>query len=272
VTTRNDRNGVRIATLFRQARGLTEERTCNLERIREEDGIDLAVSDLPRPGYTACLVRPGPDLPCGIILAPGQSRGRERFSVAHEMGHYYIPTHRDRPATWCGEDDMVALADSGKGYEWEANDFAAELLMPRRWFMTDAEGRDPAFHDVLELASPAMYDVSVTAAAIRFVGVTGEACALVCARSGAIEWVARSEAFRYRIPWCGYPVPPGSLARGVVNGEEPNELPEALDPYVWLEVEQQATPELFESTLSIPSQGQVLSLIWVVADDADDEW
>src|SRR5690606_28819272 len=69
------RNGLRIARLFRQARGLTEVRACDLDRIREEDNIDLVVSDLRDPGYTACLVRPGPDLPCGIMLAPGQSRG-----------------------------------------------------------------------------------------------------------------------------------------------------------------------------------------------------
>lgn len=263
--------GTRIATLFRQARGLAEERTCDLDRIREGDNIDLVVSQLPNPGYTACLVRPGPDLPCGIILAPGQGRGRERFSVAHELGHHFIPTHQCRPTGWCGEDDMVAMSDSGKEYEWEANDFAAELLMPRRLFAQDVRDRDPGFHAIFELASPAMYDVSATAAAIRFVEVTKEACALVCARDGTIQWVAKSAGFGYRIPWRGDRLPAGSIAHHVVTGDEPNERPEALDPYVWLEVEQRGTPEMFESTLSIPAQRQVLSLIWVVADETDDE-
>lgn len=269
---RVDRNGQRIAQLFRQARGLREDRACDLDTIRAEDEIDLVISELTNPGYTACLVRPGPDLPCGIILAPGQSRGRERFSVAHELGHYYIPTHRARPTGWCGEEDMVALPDSGRQYEWEANDFAAELLMPRTLFLADARERDPTFEKICELASPAMYDVSVTAAAIRYVEVTREACALVCARAGTIEWVSKSESFRYRIPWRADALPAGSLARHVLNGGKPNGLPETLDPYAWLEVEQPGDPELFESTLAIPSQDQVLSLIWVVEEEPDDQW
>jgi hypothetical protein len=250
-------------------RGLTENRTCDLDRIREEDDIDLLVSDVGDPGYTACLVRPGKDLPCGIILAPGQSRGRERFSVAHELGHYYIPTHQSRPMGWCGEDDMMARADSGRRFEWEANDFAAELLMPRRSFLCDARSKDPGFHEVITLAAPDMYDVSITAAALRYVELSREACALICARAGIIEWVAKSEAFFYRIPWRGTALPPGSHAQLVFNGESPQEKPEAQDPYTWLEVEQKTTPELFESTLAIPSQDQVLSLLWVIPREVD---
>lgn len=268
---RVDRNGQRIARLFRQARGLREDRACDLDTIRAEDEIDLVMSELTNPGYTACLVRPGPDLPCGIILAPGQSRGRERFSVAHELGHYYIPTHRDRPTGWCGGDDLVALPRSGRQYEWEANDFAAELLMPRSLFLADARERDPAFEDICELTSPAMYDVSVTAAAIRYVEVTSEACALVCARAGTIEWVSKSESFRYRVPWRDDALPVSSLAWHMLNGGESNALPEALDPYAWLEVEQWGVPELFESTLAIPSQDQVLSFIWVIDEEQHDE-
>jgi hypothetical protein len=266
-----NRNGLRIARLFREVRGLVgAERVCDLDRLREEDEIDLVTSAVADPGYTACLVRPGPDLPCGIILAPGQNRGRERFSIAHELGHYYIPSHRNRPTGWCGEDDMVALADSGKQYEWEANDFAAELLMPRRLFMTDAGARDPAFRSIGELAS--LYDVSATAAAIRYVEVTSEACALVCARAGVIEWVTKSDPFRFRIPWRADALPTDSLARHVSNGDEPNGRPERLDPYVWLEAEQRSNPELFESTWAIPSQDRVLSLVWVVPEEANDEW
>lgn len=265
----SNHNGRRIAQLFRQARGIREDRACDLDTIREEDGIELVVSAVDNPGYTACLVRPGPDLPCGIILAPGQSRGRERFSVAHELGHYFIPTHRDRPTGFCGEADMVARAATGKHYEWEANEFAAELLMPRRLFAADSRGRDPALGNIMALAEPAMYDVSVTAAAIRFVEVTSESCALVCARSGVIEWVIKSDAFRYRIPWRQDALPAESHAR-FVQMEGHNALtPEVVAPYTWLEGDQQEELELFESAMAIPSQDQVLSLLWVVEGGSD---
>lgn len=91
------------------------------------------------PGFTACLVCPSDDIPCGIALAPGQGPGRTRFSIAHELGHFHIPSHRKRPSRPCREDDMDARADTdpGRNYEWEANDFAAELLMPRSLFEVD---------------------------------------------------------------------------------------------------------------------------------------
>jgi len=237
----------------------------------EEDDIDLAVSEVTDPGYTACLVRPGPGLPSGILLAAGQGRGRQRFSIAHELGHYHIPTHQQRPTGWCGDEDMVAGAGSGKQYEWEANDFAAELLMPRTLFLADARQRDPVFREIVALAAPDMYDVSITAASLRYVELSDEACALVCSRSGTIEWVAKSDSFLYRIPWRGDALPVGSLARAVRNGERANDDAGALDPYVWLENEQRIAPELFESTLAVPRQDLVLSLVWVIPEEVDAE-
>ena len=134
--------------------------------------------------------------------------------------------------------------------------------------MRDAKGRDPVFREIVALANPEMYDVSVTAAALRYVDVTREACALVCSRDGLIEWVARSEAFGYRVPWRNDPVPSGSVAKAVFNGETARNGAESLDPYIWLEMEQRQAVELYESTLSISSQSQVLSLVWVVSEES----
>lgn len=267
---RLDRDGSRIARLFRQYRQVPEEpRACDLRAICSEDRIEIMVMEREEPGFTACLVCPAEDVPCGIALAPGQSPGRSRFSIAHELGHFHIPAHRNRPAAPCRDEDMDARAntDPGRSYEWEANDFAAELLMPRTLFRRDAAGRDPTFQDIAELASPGMYHVSMTAAALRYVETTRERCALVCAKEGVIQWVAKSDGFRYWIPWRGDPVPLASNISAVFNGEEPALAAEPLDPYVWLEREQDRPVELYESTLGIPTQSQGLSLIWAVAED-----
>jgi len=269
VRRRSGGDGRRTARLFRRARELSDEqRACDVAAILAADEIQVVVSDSADPGYTACLVCP-PDrdaCPSGILLALGQSPGRERFSLAHELGHYHIPSHRTKPPGWCGDDDMVAQEDGGRRYEWEANEFAAELLMPHHLFGHDAGHRDAAFHEIVELASPTWYDVSVTAAAIRFVDVTREACALVSAHDGAVDWVIKSEAFVYRIPWRRDPLPPGSLASAVTRGKGAPTRPEQIDPYTWLENEQYTPVELFESVHHIPTQGQVLSLVWVIAE------
>jgi hypothetical protein len=266
---RPDRNGSRIARLFRQYRQVPDEpRACDLDAICGEDEIEIMVMEHVAPGFTACLICPSDDVPCAIALAPGQNPGRSRFSIAHELGHFHIPSHRKRPSGPCHDEDMDARAntDPGRNYEWEANDFAAELLMPRTLFLRDAAGRDPTFQEIADLASHGMYDVSMTAAALRYVETTRETCALVCAKEGVVEWVSKSDGFRYRIPWKGDPVPPGSSSRAVFDGEQSVATAEQLDPYTWLESEQSSPLELYESTLAIPTQSQVLSLLWAVAE------
>lgn len=161
---------------------------------------------------------------------------------------------------------MVAQKDSGRRYEWEANQFAAELLMPQHLFSRDAGQRDPTFHEIAEMASTGAYDVSATAAAIRFVEVTQEACALVSARGGVIDWVVKSRSFVYRIPWIRDRLPMGSLATAVSRGDDAPAEAEPVDPYTWLDYEQYTPVELFESVRHIPTQGQVLSLVWVVSE------
>ena len=64
-------DGRRIASLFRQARGLSDDkRACDLGAILAADEIHKVVSECADPGYTACLVCP-PDrdaCPSGILL------------------------------------------------------------------------------------------------------------------------------------------------------------------------------------------------------------
>src|SRR4051794_25185886 len=83
-----------MAKLFRQARQLTETRASSLDAILDEDEIDVAESDADDPGYTASLIRFDSDKGGGIMLARGQSPGRRRFSIAHELGHFHLPNHR----------------------------------------------------------------------------------------------------------------------------------------------------------------------------------
>ena len=260
-----DQPGRRIARLFRKMRQLPDVRACNIEAILASDEIDICESGYADPGYTACLVRAGKDIPAGIILAPGQRLERRRFSIAHELGHLFIPTHESRGTGWCGEEDMSAGADSANTFEWEANDFAAELLMPRHLFARDIANVVPAFRDVSRLAGEEWYQVSITAAALRYVELTRHACALVASHAGRIQWVTKSDSFVYRIPWRGDRVPSASLAYTALT-DQATVQPRTLDPYSWLELQQRRRIELFESTHVIPSQSQVLSLVWVVED------
>ncbi|MGS1053166.1 ImmA/IrrE family metallo-endopeptidase [Burkholderia glumae] len=96
-----------------------------------------------------------------ITLAAHTSRARDRFTIAHELGHYFL--HYRLPRVKGKEiGPMRAARYGGDQAEVEANWFAASFLMP------EAKFRD-AFHavdgDLVTLAS--QFGVSTSAAGVR---------------------------------------------------------------------------------------------------------
>lgn len=94
---------------------------------------------------------------------------RRRFSVAHEIGHYvlhYQPGQSETEQFWCTTGDLeVSTGGSQRLHlrrEWEANRFAAELLMPERPFRAIyAAARGNILHTARH------FDVSVKAVEVR---------------------------------------------------------------------------------------------------------
>src|ERR1700730_18094739 len=58
------------------------------------------------------------------------SEGFQRFSVGHELGHYFLEGHIDHLLPKDGVHSSHAGFVSGDPYELEADNFAAGLLMP----------------------------------------------------------------------------------------------------------------------------------------------
>jgi Zn-dependent peptidase ImmA (M78 family) len=99
------------------------------------------------------------------------SKRRQRFTIAHEIAHLTLHASEDLhidPAFPIGfRDDRSALAIDPK--EIEANQFAAELLMPVKWLADDIRGQQIDFEEddslIRELAEK--YGVSLQAMTIR---------------------------------------------------------------------------------------------------------
>ncbi|KQN15613.1 ImmA/IrrE family metallo-endopeptidase [Sphingomonas sp. Leaf28] len=66
-----------------------------------------------------------------IILPAHTGRARDRFTIAHELGHYVLHYLWD-PTRVGGR--MMALRRGSDRLEWEANWFAAAFLMPAATF------------------------------------------------------------------------------------------------------------------------------------------
>lgn len=95
-----------------------------------------------------------------IVLNANDSRNRQRFTCAHELGHYNQRTKEGADGSWEYVDRRDPLSSQGlKPEEIYANKFAAELLMPRR--EVESRAGDP------NVASLAL-DFGVSADAMRF--------------------------------------------------------------------------------------------------------
>lgn len=88
-----------------------------------------------------------------ICLPTYTHRLRDKFTIAHELGHYFL--HAEQGAT-----PIIAYRRGSTRIEWEANWFAAALLMPRKQF------REACREYPLERVA-SMFGVSQPAANVR---------------------------------------------------------------------------------------------------------
>ena len=103
-----------------------------------------------------------------------QARVRQRFTIAHELGHLLLHEH-DQVHVDRGFRVRLRNGASGEGTardEMEANRFAAELLMPISFLRIDLEERVFDLADDSQLRALARrYGVSMQALAIRLNGL-----------------------------------------------------------------------------------------------------
>jgi hypothetical protein len=145
----------------------------------------------------------------GIITVRADAAypGRTRFSIAHELGHFEL--HRKAEALWnCSSKDMNTWFKNKErdSRELEANDFAAELLMPEKFIKPEFDKQPPALAHLKDLAN--RFQMSLSAMAFRFAELTDEACAVVFSRAGMITHSHKSVLFDKQKYW----IPQGRLS------------------------------------------------------------
>ncbi|WP_027528680.1 ImmA/IrrE family metallo-endopeptidase [Bradyrhizobium sp. Ec3.3] len=122
----------------------------------------------------------------GIIYNSSiKSKGRINFTLAHELGHYLL--HRQGEPIFCSKRDMWAWDSEYGAREAEANRFASVLLMPFDDFRVHTETfRRPTLSDFEFLRD--RYEVSVTAAILKWLEMTTRRAMLVVSKDGFIDW------------------------------------------------------------------------------------
>ena len=223
--------------------------------------LQLDVNELDVKGFDGALVR-AKGTPFGAIIVRDSIRelGRKNFTVAHEIGHFVLPGHENADLV-CTSAEVGNWSISAKEFEREANEFAAELLMPEG-FVREIMGRsEPSLQLIERIASSC--EASMSAAAWRFCHLTSHRCAIVWSGAKGSSWSRRSEEFRFRVSFEGA-TRQGTFANDCFAGRDTPDRPEPVSADLWLDSHNVAAgARLWEQSKALPSYSSVLTLLWI---------
>lgn len=149
--------------------------------------LEISVEAKPRTmaGASGWLIKSGDNF--GILYATHiGNEGFQRFSVAHELGHYWLEGHPEHIFSDSLEHASRAGFGSVDPIEQEADYFAACLLMPEALCRAHVTKSSDGLAGVQSLAT--LCKASLEAAAIRYAEISGVHTAAVISSNKKIEY------------------------------------------------------------------------------------
>ena len=131
----------------------------------------------------------------GILYATHISnKGFQRFSIAHELGHYFLPGHPDAVLSGGEIHNSRAGFVSNDEYEREADHFACGLLMPNYLFDSAISQVQIELEAIKSLEK--LCGTSLTATAIRFAQRTPEPAAIIVSIGDKVDYCFMSDELK----------------------------------------------------------------------------
>lgn len=175
-------------------RHLRVEQPVDLELVAYATGLSIRREN--PTSFEGALTRiPGQAQGVVVVRRGSRGWGRERFTIAHEIGHYVLPGHG---SLVCSAEQMASHGRAGDEHEVAANRFAAELLLPAAEVSLMVRKQMLTLEIVRSIAHK--FCVSLTAAAFQCMDVTDECCAAVVSIDGIRRFFRASTAWGYFIP------------------------------------------------------------------------
>ena len=201
------------------------------------------------------------------------SMTRRRFTIGHELGHATIP-HHNKKKYECSIDN--AFFNKNINDEKEANDFAAELLMPET-FLSEVSSKNGISFDVIKKISKEC-ETSLLSSAFQSAKYSPDKVVCVISQNSKVKCSFASEEMKdSRL----FIFPKTTLSRdslandyfnqdGTVKNNE--ERSEEIYARAWFDVDNDRY-NCIEHIIAIPSYNYVLSLICLSEQiDDNDDW
>lgn len=190
-----------------------------------------------------------------ITVNSTSRRERQRFSAAHELGH------------WICDRGNIALSCTEKMFnedwfqdsrEYRANRYAADILLPKGMFSQKGYKRDITFRSVQELSG--IFQTSLTATAIRLVELGSYPAMIVCSDLKNRRWFTRGPDVPDKL-WPCKSLDKESMAYDLLTGNSTDLSPINMPADVWIDHHDAHQYVIREHSIKI-SGDLVLTLLW----------
>lgn len=209
----------------------------------------------------------------GIVVNKSISyEPRKNFTIAHEIGHAQIPHHQGNEYQCLKEDIGFS---STKKQEQEANEFAAELLMPGDFILDKAE-REEISLELIKSISDAC-QTSLTSSALRYINFCPELAGVAVSKNREIDYFFPSPSMKKKNIFLpkGTTLEKTSVAYSLFDndGKVPssNEQEVEIDTSAWFPCFNNSQYDCFEASIAFPNFDRVISLIWLFDKYGDEE-
>jgi Zn-dependent peptidase ImmA (M78 family) len=208
----------------------------------------------------------------GRILISGESAiitvsdnitniGKQNFVLAHEIGHFVM--HRDVQPLYSDTNQTLSEWLKNGPQEWEANAFAAELLMPSALFFQKVHKRKLSLALIQEIAE--YFQVSITAAFLKYKDIGDYPLMVIFIEDGIVKWKQSSKDFPLQYLPLKSKVPAWTVAGEFFNGKGLEEKPELIDAIEWFPEDHRIcynkNLKLYEQCFQVSENG-LISCLW----------
>jgi Zn-dependent peptidase ImmA (M78 family) len=195
---------------------------------------------------------------------------KKRFTIAHEIGHLLMHDKMDIHSENSNTLNWFNSAENQlrKGtQEWEANDFAAELLMPEKIFYKEANGNKFSPELIKYLSN--RFKTSITSTVYRYLQLNLHPIFIASIYNGIVKYWSKSSSLWVRIKDINKLSPPSdSVATEYIDADYDfiytgKDKAQPIDKSTWFELkENENDSNFFEYCIPTKQYKTVISVVW----------
>ncbi|HAT1700348.1 TPA: ImmA/IrrE family metallo-endopeptidase [Legionella pneumophila] len=250
----------------------------DLFSLAERNDIEIVSKPIDAKGVSGMLIR---HRECFTIAYAThiENEGFQRFSIAHELGHYFLPSHPEKIFKDGDIHESHAGYSSSNPIEKEADHFAASLLMPKYLTKKIIAKYQDGLNAIKNMSE--VCKTSLISSAIRYTELTDAAVAIIVSSGSKVEYsfvsptIYKLKGYTHLTSGMHIPKNSGtySFNKKILTIDQLKDYCTDTDLMDWFHTDHQISAT--EEVISLGSYDKILTVITANIEeneDLEDEW